>query len=279
MLNPFKKTQYIEVPVEHKMEKLFEKCPVCKEILIKKELNKNYKVCPKCQHHFRLGARERIEQVIDEGTFVEINEHMVSTNILDFPAYEDKIKEAMTKSGNLEAIVTGIGQIESHPVMFCAMDSLFMMGSMGVVVGEKICLAIEEAITKRLPLVIVTASGGARMQEGIYSLMQMAKTAAMLKIFEKEKLLYVAVLTDPTTGGVTASFASLGDILIGEPGALIGFTGPRVIEQTIKEKLPEGFQKAEFLLEKGLIDLIVPRNKLKSTLGNIIQLHTEGREI
>ncbi|MDS1029115.1 acetyl-CoA carboxylase, carboxyltransferase subunit beta [Bacillota bacterium LX-D] len=270
----FKKKQYAEVNVSNTVqESPFEKCPGCKEILIQKELQQNYRVCPRCGYHFRLTAWERIDQVTDENSFVEFNGDFVSQNPLNFPDYEDKLKEAMEKSNLNEAVVTGEGRINGRKVILCVMDSHFMMGSMGVIVGEKICLAIEKAIAAQLPLIIFTASGGARMQEGILSLMQMAKTSAMLKKFSQEKLLYITVLTDPTTGGVTASFASLGDIIIAEPNALIGFAGPRVIEQTIRQKLPDGFQKSEFLLEKGFVDLIVPRKKLKTRLAEIVELH------
>ncbi|WP_227765499.1 acetyl-CoA carboxylase, carboxyltransferase subunit beta [Zhaonella formicivorans] len=274
MFNPFKKTQYVEVNLANTVsERPFEKCPACKEILIKKELINNAKVCPKCGYHFRLSAWERIEQIVDENTFVELNGDWVSTNLLNFPMYEEKLAEAMQNSKLNEAVVTGEGCIYGKKVIICVMDSNFMMGSMGTVVGEKISQAVERAIELRIPLIIFTASGGARMQEGILSLMQMAKTSALIKKMDREKLLYIAVLTDPTTGGVTASFASLGDIIIAEPNALIGFTGPRVIEQTIGQKLPEGFQKSEFLLEKGFIDLIVHRKELKSKLAELIAMH------
>lgn len=274
MFNPFKKKHYAEVNLAHAIgDTPFEKCPSCKEILIRKELYQNSKVCPKCNYHFRLTAWERIGQITDEGTFLELNGNVKSTNILQFPMYEEKLAQAMETSNLNEAVVTGVGQIEGKEVVLAVMDSHFMMASMGTVVGDKICLAIEEAINKRLPLIIFTASGGARMQEGILSLMQMAKTSALIKKMDQERLLYITVLTDPTTGGVTASFASLGDIIIAEPNALIGFAGPRVIEQTIGKKLPEGFQKAEFLLEKGFIDLIVSRKELKSMLAKLIAMH------
>lgn len=274
MFNPFKKKQYVEVNIAHAVsERPFEKCPGCKEILIKKELINNYKVCPKCEYHFRLTAWERINQLVDENTFCETNEEFKSSNLLAFPMYEEKVQEAEENTGLNEAVVTGEGQINGRKAVLCVMDSHYMMGSMGTVVGEKITQAIELAIAKHVPLIIFTASGGARMQEGILSLMQMAKTSALIKKLDNAKLLYITVLTDPTTGGVTASFASLGDIIIAEPNALIGFTGPRVIEQTIGQKLPDGFQKSEFLLEKGLIDLIVPRKELKKKLAELLAMH------
>lgn len=274
MFNPFKKTHYVELNItDQNLDRPLEKCPNCKEILLKKELIQNLKVCPKCNFHFRLGAWERIQMLVDEDSFQEINSEFFSTNPLNFPSYDDKLKEAKIKTGLNEAVVTGKGLIMGRKAMICVMDSNFMMGSMGTVVGEKICLAIEEALAERLPLIVFTASGGARMQEGILSLMQMAKTSALVKKFDEAGLLYITVLTDPTTGGVTASFASLGDIIIAEPNALIGFAGPRVIEQTIRQKLPEGFQRAEFLLEKGFIDLIVHRANLRKTIADLLAMH------
>lgn len=227
----------------------------------------------------RMGARDRINSIIDEGTFVEHDMDLNTTNPLNFPSYMEKVEAAREKSGEREAVITGQGKIIGQDCIICVMDSNFMMGSMGSVVGEKITRAIERAIEKSLPLIIFAASGGARMQEGIVSLMQMAKTSAALASLDEEGLLYISVLTDPTTGGVTASFAMLGDIIIAEPGALIGFAGPRVIEQTIKQKLPEGFQRAEFLLDKGFIDKIVPRKNMKLVLGRILKIHTLGGEI
>jgi len=274
VFNPFKKTQYAELNITDQIQdRPLEKCPLCKEIILRKELVQNLKVCPKCNYHFRLGAWERIKILVDVESFEEINEGLVSRNILDFPAYQEKLNEARIKTGLNEAVVTGKGLIMNQATVICVMDSNFMMASMGTVVGEKISRAVEHALTERLPLIIFTASGGARMQEGIFSLMQMAKTAALIKKMDEAGLLYVTVLTDPTTGGVTASFASLGDIIIAEPNALIGFAGPRVIEQTIGQKLPDGFQRAEFLLEKGFIDMIVQRGKLKETLAELLAMH------
>lgn len=249
------------------------KCDACKEILYKEEVHKNYSVCPNCGKHFRLSARRRISQIIDEGTFVEINKDMETRNPLNFEGYNKKIEALQEKTHIKEAVTTGFGEINGEKVTIAVMDGNFMMGSMGSVVGEKITFAIEQAIENKLPFIIFCVSGGARMQEGIISLMQMAKTSAALARLDEAGLLYISVLTDPTTGGVTASFASLGDIILAEPNALIGFAGPRVIEQTIKQKLPEGFQKSEFLLEHGFIDKIVERKDMKDTLYQILKLH------
>ncbi|SCG84182.1 acetyl-CoA carboxylase, carboxyl transferase, beta subunit [Proteiniborus sp. DW1] len=227
----------------------------------------------------RVSARERINELIDNNTFIEYDIYMKTVNPLDFPEYNEKVNTAIKKTGEKEAVITGEGKIMDEDCVICVMDPNFMMGSMGSVVGEKITRAIEKAIEKRLPVIIVSASGGARMQEGILSLMQMVKTSAALGRLSDEGLLYISVLTNPTTGGVTASFAMLGDIIIAEPEALIAFAGPRVIEQTIKQKLPEGFQRAEFLLEKGFIDKIVPRKDMKATLYQILNIHSSGGEI
>ncbi|MFY9214946.1 MAG: acetyl-CoA carboxylase, carboxyltransferase subunit beta [Tissierellaceae bacterium] len=222
----------------------------------------------------RINPRKRIQAIIDKDTFIEYDSDVESSNPLDFPDYGDKLKKAIEASGEKEAVITGEGAIDGEKVVICVMNPNFMMGSMGSVVGEKITRAIERALDKRLPLIIFTASGGARMQEGILSLMQMAKTSQALGRLAEEGILYISVLTDPTTGGVTASFAMLGDIILAEPGTLICFAGPRVIEQTIKEKLPEGFQRAEFLLEKGFVDKIVKPEDMKSVLAQIIKLHS-----
>ncbi len=226
--------------------------------------------------HPRVAARDRINSIIDKGTFTEYDTDLKTTNALDFPGYMEKIEIAMKNSNEKEAVITGEGKITGKDCVICVMDSNFMMGSMGSVVGEKITRAIEKAIEKRFPVIIFTASGGARMQEGILSLMQMAKISAALGRLGEAGLLYISVLTDPTMGGVTASFAMLGDIIIAEPGALIGFAGPRVIEQTIKQKLPEGFQRAEFLQEKGFIDKVVHRKNMKVVLSKILKIHTLG---
>ena len=249
------------------------KCDACKEILYKEEVHKNLSVCPNCGKHFRISSRRRIKQIIDEGTFEEIGKGLKTTNPLNFEGYEKKLESLQEKTKIEEAVTTGIGEIEGEKVVLAVMDGNFMMGSMGSVVGEKITLAIETSIKLRLPLIIFCVSGGARMQEGIISLMQMAKTSAALAKHNKEGLIYISVLTDPTTGGVTASFAMLGDIILAEPNALIGFAGPRVIEQTIKQQLPDGFQRSEFLLEHGFIDRIVERKNMKTELANILKLH------
>lgn len=227
----------------------------------------------------RLSARDRINSIIDKNTFIEYDLEIKTKNPLDFPEYMEKIEIAREKSGESEAVITGEGTIDDRKVVICVMNPNFMMGSMGSVVGEKITRAIEKAGEASLPLIIFTASGGARMQEGILSLMQMAKTSAALGKLREKNMPYISVLTDPTTGGVTASFAMLGDIILAEPGTLICFAGPRVIEQTIKQKLPKGFQRAEFLLEKGFIDMIVERGDLKAMLSHILDLHPLGGEI
>lgn len=247
------------------------KCDKCKEILYKEDVKQNLSVCPNCGKHFRLSARRRIEQIIDEGTFAEMDANLHTSNPIKFQGYEQKIELLEEKTKIKEAVKTGIGKINGIEVAIAVMDGNFLMGSMGEVVGEKITNLIEQAIVKQLPVIIFCVSGGARMQEGIVSLMQMAKTSAALAKLSEAKLPYISVLTDPTTGGVTASFASLGDIIIAEPDALIGFAGPRVIEQTIKQKLPEGFQRAEFLLEHGFIDLIVERKNMKNMLYKILK--------
>ena len=250
------------------------KCDNCKEILYKEELHKNLSVCPNCGKHFRLSARRRIKQIADEGTFEEIGKEILTEDPLHFEGYMKKVETLREKTKIEEAVKCGICEIEGQKVVLGVMDGNFLMGSMGRAVGERITLAIETAIKKKLPLIMFCVSGGARMQEGIVSLMQMAKTSSAIARLNEKGLLYISVLTDPTTGGVTASFASLGDIILAEPKALIGFAGPRVIEQTIKQKLPKGFQSSEFLLEHGFIDKIVERKDMKETLGKLVRLHT-----
>lgn len=249
------------------------KCNHCGKILYKKTLDENYKMCPNCKYYFRLGAHERVDLICDKNTFIEFNKGLESKNPMKFPGYDSKLKLSKENSKINEAVITGKCKINGMESIICIMDSNFMMGSMGTVVGEKITFAIEKAINEELPIIIFTASGGARMQEGIFSLMQMAKISAALAKLSEKGLLYITVLTDPTTGGVTASFAMLGDIIIAEPKALIGFAGRRVIEGTIKEKLPDDFQSAEFLLEKGFVDNIVNRDELKNTLSLLLELH------
>lgn len=252
------------------------KCDECKEILYKEEVHDNLGVCLNCGKHFRLSARRRIKQIADEGTFKEIAKGIKTKDPLQFEGYTKKLELLEEKTQIEEAVTVGICKICNQETVLCVMDGNFLMGSMGMAVGEKITIAIEEAIKRRLPLIIFCVSGGARMQEGIISLMQMAKTSSALAKLNEEKLLYISVLTDPTTGGVTASFAMLGDIIISEPNALIGFAGPRVIEQTIGQTLPEGFQRAEFLLEHGFIDMVVDRKDLKETLGKLLKWHKKS---
>ncbi|MDU4882292.1 acetyl-CoA carboxylase, carboxyltransferase subunit beta [uncultured Clostridium sp.] len=277
----FKKKQYGVISVSHVdnndtpfvPDGAWVKCNHCGKILYKKTLDENYKMCPNCKYYFRLGAHERVDLICDKNTFIEFNKGLESKNPMKFPGYDSKLKLSKENSKINEAVITGKCKINGMESIICIMDSNFMMGSMGTVVGEKITFAIEKAINEEFPIIIFTASGGARMQEGIFSLMQMAKISAALAKLSEKGLLYITVLTDPTTGGVTASFAMLGDIIIAEPKALIGFAGRRVIEGTIKEKLPDDFQSAEFLLEKGFVDNIVNRDELKNTLSLLLELH------
>jgi acetyl-CoA carboxylase carboxyl transferase subunit beta len=254
-------------------EGLWVKCDSCKEIVYRAEVDRAGRVCPKCRYPFRINARERIASIADEGSFEERETGLRSKDPLGFKdtkRYTDRVKAARSKTGLEEAVVTGTARIGGHPVVLAVFEFGFLGGSMASVVGEKLARAIELAIQKRLPLLIVSASGGARMQEGILSLMQMAKTAAALKRLADERLPYISLLTDPTTGGVTASFAMLGDLILAEPRALIGFAGPRVIAETIRQPLPEGFQRSEFLLEHGQLDLVVERREMRETLRRIV---------
>lgn len=259
-------------------EELWIKCPVCKNAILSSDLMENNKVCTRCGYHFRLPARQRIELTADEDSFAEMDADMMSSNRIGFPDYEKKLRNAKISSGENESVITGSCKICGESAVVAVMNSQFMMGSMGTVTGEKITRAFEYATKKRLPVIVFTVSGGARMQEGILSLMQMAKTSGAVKRHSDAGLLYITVLTDPTTGGVTASFAMEGDIILSEPRALIGFAGPRVIEQTIRQKLPKDFQSAEFLLDKGFIDAVVQRKDMKSTLAKLIRLHKENDE-
>jgi acetyl-CoA carboxylase carboxyl transferase subunit beta len=259
-------------------EGMWIKCDACLEIIYKPEVERNLNVCPKCNYHFRIPAMERIRSVADDGTFVEFAEDMESIDVLNFTdtkKYSDRLKEARKKTGRKDAVVTGTAKINGVDVVLAVLDFEFQGGSMGSVVGEKVALSAETALETRVPLVVFSASGGARMQEGTLSLVQMAKTSAALARLSDARLPFISVLTDPTTGGVAASFAMLGDVIISEPGALVGFAGPRVIEQTINQKLPEGFQRAEFLLEHGMVDMIVERSRLKPTLTQILR-HLSG---
>jgi acetyl-CoA carboxylase carboxyl transferase subunit beta len=276
----FNKTKAPIAPVETKKvqmpEGIWTKCKNCNEIIYTKEIERNLNVCPKCDYHFRISARERIVLVLDDGSFVERDAAMQSVDFLDFKdskKYKDRIKAAVKKSGG-DAVVCGDGTIEGLPVSVAVFDFGFMGGSMGSVVGEKITRAIERGLAERKPVIVFSSSGGARMQESILSLMQMAKTSAALARLKAAGLPFISVLTDPTTGGVTASFAMLGDINMAEPRALIGFAGPRVIEQTIRQKLPEGFQRSEYLLEHGMVDMIVRRQEMKPRLAQILRIFT-----
>jgi len=256
-------------------EGLWVKCETCKEIVYRREVEKNLKVCPKCNYHFRISARERILLLIDEGNFHEIGNNLSTIDPLNFKdqiSYKERLKGSQKKSSIKEAAVAGTASIGGHRVALIVLDFAFMGGSMGSVVGEKFAMITEKAFEEELPLITVTSSGGARMQEGILSLMQMAKTSAAVARFKEGRMPYISILADPTFGGVTASFATLGDIIIAEPKSLIGFAGPRVIEQTIKQKLPEGFQRAEFLLAHGMIDMVVSRKELKQTVTKLLGL-------
>jgi acetyl-CoA carboxylase carboxyl transferase subunit beta len=272
----FGKPKYTIVRLKKKEipEGLWTKCEGCSEALYNKTLEENFKVCPKCNYHFVLGAYERINTLLDKDTFTEYDKDMFSLDPLEFrgpKTYKDKLSEDQLATGLKEAAITGEGLLDNKKIIIAVTDSRFIMGSMGSVVGEKITRAIEVATKAKLPVIIVSGSGGgARMYEGMYSLMQMAKTSAALQYHHKMKLPFISILTNPTMAGVMASFAALGDIIIAEPKALIGFTGPRVIEQTIRQKLPLGFQRSEFLLEHGLIDMIVHRKNMKSTLSQLL---------
>ncbi|MGB9677534.1 MAG: acetyl-CoA carboxylase, carboxyltransferase subunit beta [Candidatus Ratteibacteria bacterium] len=275
----FKRKKYIEISPKEKVEikkELWVKCEKCGKIIYIKKLEENLKICPECNFYFRMNAKERINSLIEEGTFSEKWENLLSDDPLNFigvKSYKEKLEEEIKKTGMKEAIVTGTGKIGEFNVAFCVLDAHFIMGSMGSVVGEKFTRLCELAVEKGLPLISVSGGGGgARMYEGVVSLMQMAKTSAAVGKLKKAGILYVSILTDPTMGGVAASFAFLGDIIIAEPKALIGFAGPRVIEQTIKQKLPPGFQTSEFLYEHGLIDMVVERKNLKETLIKILRI-------
>lgn len=253
-------------------DEMWVKCPKCNTMLLTTDMEENLHLCTKCNHHFRMNAKQRIAMLADSESFNEHDTDLQSSNILHFPGYDNKLEKARAKGGK-ESVVCGECRIGGIDTMLCVMDPDFMMGSMGTVTGEKITRAFEYATDKKLPIVVCTVSGGARMQEGIMSLMQMAKTSGAVKRHSDSGLLYITVLTDPTTGGVTASFAMEGDIIIAEPDALVAFAGPRVIEQTIRQKLPKDFQTSEFVLEKGFIDAVVSRNNLKDTLVKLLKLH------
>lgn len=251
-------------------------CPNCKKEIQSTAANANLFVCPSCGNHWPVRAYRRLSQILDCDSFRELNAGLESADPLNFPGYKEKIETIQKDTGLVEAVVTAIGEIGGETCVIGVLDSRFFMGSMSAAVGEKLTYAIEYATKKKLPLIIFSASGGARMQEGIFSLMQMAKTSAALALHSKKGLLYISVLTNPTTGGVTASFASLGDIILAEPDALIGFAGPRVIQQTIGQTLPEGFQKAEFQQEHGFVDAVVHRKDMRDTLIQLLKLHKKG---
>lgn len=250
-------------------------CPKCKQEFKKAEVKNNLNVCVACGYHYVISAERRVKSLVDQGSFKPLKCKVAFANPLEYPEYEEKIKSLQEKTGLEEAVYTGVGKIEGYEAVIAVMSSKFLMGSMGIAVGEKVTNAVEYADRKKLPLIIFTASGGARMQEGILSLMQMAKTSAAVERFNENGGLYISVLTHPTTGGVSASFATLGDITLAEPDALIGFAGPRVIEQTIGQKLPEGFQRSEFQQEHGFVDQIVPRDKMRETIAHILRLHSK----
>ncbi|GAB2722962.1 acetyl-CoA carboxylase, carboxyltransferase subunit beta [Paenibacillus thermoaerophilus] len=290
-----KKRKYATVPTERLAERdaenaderprrpevpegLMNKCPRCGTILYSKELEKNLKVCSSCSHHFKLGAWERVEMLMDEGRLFEFDEHLEPVNPLNFPGYDEKLAKAQAKTGLKEGVVTGEGTICGQPVVLAVMSFEFFAGSMGSVVGEKVTRAAERALEKKVPLIIFSTSGGARMQESIFSLMQMAKTSAAIARFQEAGGLYISVITDPTYGGVSASFSMLGDYIFAEPGAAFGFAGPVVIEQTIRQKLPDKFQTAEFNLQHGQLDRVVHRKELRTILGKILEMHAPVAE-
>jgi len=284
----FKKTRK---PIESTGEKpsrvpegLWVKCPGCAQIIYNKDLDKNQQVCPRCAHHFRISATDRLRGLFDDGEWTEYFQALTSNDPLKFTdtkPYRHRLKDTMSKTGMNDAVIVATGKLDGFPVVVAAMEYAFIGGSMGVVVGEKITRGIEMALERRNPAIVISCSGGARMMEGALSLMQMAKVSAALAKLDRARLPFISVLTDPTTGGVTASFAMLGDLNIAEPKALIGFAGPRVIEQTIRQKLPEGFQRSEFLLEHGMLDLIVDRREIKATIARSLRFmgtHAEAAE-
>jgi acetyl-CoA carboxylase carboxyl transferase subunit beta len=271
-----KKRMKVALPSEERhvrTEGLWIKCESCRAIIWKKDLEANWQICPKCDHHFRLGSKRRLELLLDDAQWTEYDAGLASSDPLEFvdtKPYRKRLKDAREKLGMADAILTVEGRLEGRPILCCSMEFGFIGGSMGAVVGEKVTRAVEMSLARKLPLVIVSCSGGARMMEGVVSLMQLAKVSAALARLDEARVPFISVLTDPTTGGVTASYAMLGDLNIAEPGALIGFAGPRVIEQTIRQKLPEGFQTAEFLLEHGFLDAVVPRKELKPYIASAL---------
>ncbi len=274
--NELEKSNETDVKKPYVPDEMWEKCPECGTLLLTTDIEENLRVCSKCNHHFRLNARERVEMIADNDTFVEMDKELESVNILDFPGYDEKLEKSKKVSGEHESVICGTCKLDGIETVIVSMNSEFMMGSMGTVTGDKITRAFEYATENSLPIVVFTVSGGARMQEGILSLMQMAKTSGAVKLHSDAGLLYITVLTDPTSGGVTASFAMEGDIILAEPKALIAFAGPRVIEQTIRQKLPKDFQTAEFVQQKGFVDKVVDRRHLKKTLVNLLKIHNYG---
>lgn len=279
IIDHFKRKKYRPAQNINIQPDVLVKCPECSSMIFKNDLSEGQKICPTCGKYLKMNARERIKNIIDEGTFVEYFRDKNIRDPLKFPKYKEKqilLRKILNQD---EAVVSGIGKINGHRVVISVMDTQFMMGSMGSTVGEKITKSVELSIKKKLPLVIFTASGGARMQEGMFSLMQMAKTSQAIAKHSEKGLLYIAVMTDPTTGGVSASFANLGDVIIAEKNALIGFAGQRVIQQVTGTTLPEGFQRAEFLLKHGLIDMVVERQEIKETLTNILMIHNNVNSV
>lgn len=274
--NELEKSDEADVKKPFVPDEMWEKCPECGTLLLTTDIEENLRVCSKCNHHFRLNARERVNMVADKDSFVEMDADMESRNIIDFPDYDEKLEKNKLKSGEKESVICGTCKLHGIDTVIVSMNSEFMMGSMGTVTGDKITRAFEYATEHMLPIIVFTVSGGARMQEGILSLMQMAKTSGAVKMHSDAGLLYITVLTDPTSGGVTASFAMEGDIILAEPKALIAFAGPRVIEQTIRQKLPKDFQTAEFVLQKGFVDKVVDRRYLKETLTHLLKIHNYG---
>ncbi|MFQ5645297.1 MAG: acetyl-CoA carboxylase, carboxyltransferase subunit beta [bacterium] len=274
----FKKERFPKVLISDKRltipEGLWEKCNNCKAIIYKKEIERNLNICPKCDYHFRISARQRLELLFDEGGYEEFDANLVSENPLNFKdtvKYKDRLQNYREKTGLNDALINGLGKVKGRPLIACVFEFKFMGGSMASVVGEKIVRGIEKAIETKTPFMTIASSGGARMQEGIFSLMQMAKTSAAVKKIGEAGLPFISLLTDPTMGGVSASFAMLGDVIMAEPKALIGFAGPRVIEQTIRKTLPDGFQRSEFLVEHGMIDMIVDRKHLRDTVERVLR--------
>ncbi|MBR2109101.1 MAG: acetyl-CoA carboxylase carboxyltransferase subunit beta [Ruminococcus sp.] len=274
--NELERSDETDVKKPYVPDEMWEKCPECGTLLLTTDVEENCQVCSKCNHHFRINARKRIELTVDRDSFVEMDAELVSENIIDFPGYEEKLEKSKKISKENESVICGTCKIGGAEVVIVSMNSEFMMGSMGSVTGDKITRAFEYATDKKLPIIVFTVSGGARMQEGIISLMQMAKTSGAVKRHSDAGLLYITVLTDPTSGGVTASFAMEGDIILAEPKALIAFAGPRVIEQTIRQKLPRDFQTAEFVQNKGFVDRVVDRRQMRQTLSDLLRIHNYG---